>query len=301
MDTSEKIAFANRLLAASHNFNIWESRLLLEIMSRFDNRDPLAASAQEVTITAAEFSRWFPNSVDHARRMLEKAASNLMRRVLITDRDRFSSDYEEIALLQWARYERGQSRVRVRVTPVLLEHLTELSSNFTMFDVSDVVSLKGKHALRLYPLLMQWKDKKPMRYTIGEMRTLLGIADGKYERGADMKGAVVVPACAEITEKSPYVVTVETEKDGRSIGWFTFSLKAKQPKLPLDKGGKKSPPSGGAAPGGAKSGPAGPSGSSSSARSRASCEPDPIGSRPRGLAPVGAFIKLRAAMERPPG
>ena len=85
--------------------------------------------------------------------------------------------------------------------------------------------LNSMYSVRLYELLIQWREaKKTPLFDLKVFRGQLGVDDGEYERMCDFKSGVLNKAVKEINKHTDIKVDYEQEKDGKSIIGFKFKV-----------------------------------------------------------------------------
>lgn len=109
---------------------------------------------------------------------------------------------------------------------------------FTQYLLSNTVKFKSVYSVRLYELLVQWKNsdlrKMPM-FEVDKLRGQLGIDTNQYQMIADFKKRVLDKAISEINEHSDLVVSYEQVKEGCVISGFRFKIRVKQVEKDQDK------------------------------------------------------------------
>jgi plasmid replication initiation protein len=116
--------------------------------------------------------------------------------------------------------------------------VTRLEEHFTSYQAKQVAHLTSKYAVRLYELLIAWREAgKVPPIEISEFRNRLGLLDDEYTAMHNFKKRVLEPSIQQINEHTDITVTYEQHKKGRLISGFSFRLKQKvQPKIekPVD-------------------------------------------------------------------
>ena len=116
--------------------------------------------------------------------------------------------------------------------------MTRLEEHFTSYQAKQVAHLTSKYAVRLYELLIAWREAgKVPPIEISEFRNRLGLLDDEYTAMHNFKKRVLEPSIQQINEHTDITVTYEQHKKGRLISGFSFRLKQKvQPKIekPVD-------------------------------------------------------------------
>lgn len=103
--------------------------------------------------------------------------------------------------------------------------LNDLISNFTYFDLKDLVSLKGNYAKTLFRLLKQWETTKEYDVKIEDFRKIMGIPE-TYEM-KNIRQKVLKPCIAEL-EKYFNKLALRELKNGRSVESLKFTWKKKR-------------------------------------------------------------------------
>lgn len=105
-----------------------------------------------------------------------------------------------------------------------MPYLTQLKNKFTGISIKNVSSLKRTYSIRLYELLIQYKEIGYRTITIENFRIMLNIED-KYDLFKDLDKYVLKPAIKELNEKSNLTVQLKKIKNGRNISALSFSFK----------------------------------------------------------------------------
>ena len=95
--------------------------------------------------------------------------------------------------------------------------------------MKQVTQLKSKYSIRLYELLIAWREVGKMpQIELSDFREKLGIDADEYVRMSDFKIRVLEPSIKQINEHTDIIVTYEQHKKGRTITGFSFRFKQKQ-------------------------------------------------------------------------
>lgn len=96
--------------------------------------------------------------------------------------------------------------------------------------------MKSNYSVRLYELLVQWKNSKQTPiFKLEEFRGQLGLGTSEYKAMCDFKKRVLDFAVKEINEKTDIKVQYEQVKKGRKIIGFRFLIKTKKPKETVNR------------------------------------------------------------------
>lgn len=103
--------------------------------------------------------------------------------------------------------------------------IDDLVKNFTMFDLRELVSLKGIYPKTLFRLLKQWETTKMYTVKINEFRDLMGIPDTYMMKNIRQK---VLKPCLEELEKNFPKLELKELKKGRNTETLQFTWKARK-------------------------------------------------------------------------
>ncbi|WP_179991801.1 replication initiation protein RepM, partial [Acinetobacter sp. YH16058] len=207
-----------------------ETRLLqLAIVDARETGQGLSTD-EPLELNALRYAKAFNVSSDAAYLALTEAEDSLFKRQFtITNED---GTLTKSRWIQDANYRKGEGRILVTLTRVVIEHVTKIDGfeqYFTSYHLKKTADFKSVYAVRLYELLMQWKSvgKTPV-YELNKFRSQLGIGVNEYTRMEAFKRRVLDIAVDQINEFSDITVKYEQHKKGRSISGFSFSFKPKK-------------------------------------------------------------------------
>lgn len=105
--------------------------------------------------------------------------------------------------------------------------LNNLVGNFTLFELKELVQLKGYYPKRIFTMLKQWESTKKLIIDIKEFRKNLGIPE-KY-RMSDIRKDIIKP-CIEELKGNFYKLEVLERKVGRQVETLEFTWKKRRKK-----------------------------------------------------------------------
>lgn len=226
---SDLIVKSNRLIQAIQTLSLAETRLLqLAIIDARETGKGLNTD-EPLELSATRYAEAFNVIPDTAYLALIEAEDSLFKRQFtITNEDGTTTKSRWI---QDANYRKGEGRILVTLTRVVIEHVTKIDGfeqYFTSYHLQKTANFKSVYAVRLYELLMQWKSigKTPIFY-LEKFREQLGIGVNEYARMEALKRRVLDIALEQINEFSDITVQYEQHKKGRVISGFSFRFKPK--------------------------------------------------------------------------
>lgn len=234
MPKNEIIVKDNALINASYNLDTVEQRLiLLAILQARETKTGIDANTR-LRIHASDYMDRFNVSKHAAYKALKTAVTNLFGRQFsyLTIDERTGKSKKVIS--RWVQniaYIDDAAILEVTFTLDVVPLITRLEKQFTSYQLKQVTQLTGKYAIRLYELLIAWREvgKTPL-FEISDFRSKLGLGVDDYPRIDTFKRRVLESAVKQINEHTDIIVKVEQHKEGRSIFGFSFSFKQK--KLP---------------------------------------------------------------------
>jgi len=208
-----------------------EQRLLLLTIARIDSRAILQPGICH-TITASEIADSYNLPRDQAYELLIHVAERLYERsVLICDPDPDRPDVSHLRT-RWVasiRYLPSRGAIELIFAPAILPFLSQLKLKFSSYRLEHVAPMTSIYAIRLYELLIQWREAGTRAVEIDWLRERFELGD-KYPNIRDFKARILNPAIEQINAHSDLWVKWEQHKRGRVVHalTFTFGLKTEQ-------------------------------------------------------------------------
>jgi plasmid replication initiation protein len=150
--------------------------------------------------------------------------------------------------LNYVEYEEGQGEVSICFNKQLKPYLLQLKANFTQYQLAAVVNFKSAYSIRFYEFLKMRQNQGKggqffIRYTIFDLRDILGIASHEYPDTKNLRVRVIEPALKEINTQSDLaIVDVQYVKQGRSINEIIiYAESKKQRAIPIPKQPENTP------------------------------------------------------------
>jgi plasmid replication initiation protein len=232
MPLNEIVVKDNALINASYNLDTVEQRLiLLAILQARETKTGIDANTR-LRIHANDYMDRFNVSKHAAYKALKTAVTNLFGRQFSYLTIDEKTGKQKKVISRWVQniaYIDDAATLEVTFTMDVVPLITRLEKQFTSYQLKQVTQLTGKYAIRLYELLIAWREvgKTPI-FEIADFRSKLGLSLDDYPRLDTFKRRVLESAVKQINEHTDIIVTVEQHKDGRSIHGFSFSFKQKK-------------------------------------------------------------------------
>ena len=220
----------NALMNASYNLEVTEQRLILLAIINARETGAGITSDSKLEIHASDYSKQFNVTKEAAYKALKSAVNNLFER-------QFSFQEETkrgigTVRSRWVsriKYIDDSATLEITFAPDVVPLITRLEQHFTSYQIIQVAQLTGKYAIRLYELLIAWREVgKVPQIGLSDFRERLGVEVDEYKAMNHFKSRVLEPSIKQINEHTDIIVTYEQHKKGRTITGFSFRFKQKQ-------------------------------------------------------------------------
>lgn len=230
MDRNSLVVKSNSLIEASYRLTLNEQRLILMSISQIRRDQPLTDKIM-YSISASDFTKTCGIDPKTAYRELQSAAITLKRReVRITQEPNGQGKRKKTLIAGWVQsieYIEGEGIVSLRFNHDILPYLTELSKCFTSYKLKNIVSMSSSYGVRIYELLVQWKELNEREVSIEWFRKAL-MLEKKYSAIKDFKKYVLEPATKDINKNSDLWIKWKQKKTGRKVSHFIFQFGLKE-------------------------------------------------------------------------
>ena len=220
----------NALINASYNLEVTEQRLILLAIINARETHQGITSDSKLEIHANDYASQFHVTKEAAYKALKTAVNNLFER-------QFSFKEETkkgigVVRSRWVsriKYIDDSAILEITFAPDVVPLITRLEKHFTSYQIQQVTLLTGKYAIRLYELLIAWREVgKVPQIELSEFRAKLGVEDNEYKAMNHFKSRVLEPSIKQINQHTDITVSYEQHKRGRTITGFSFKFRHKQ-------------------------------------------------------------------------
>jgi plasmid replication initiation protein len=233
----------NRLIEARYRLSIHEQRLMWSVLGsiQVDDEDfkKYTINIQEI----AEFHGLQANKDLYTQ--IQQAARTLKNSEVDISRDGLK---RYVNWLNYVEYASGSGKVTICFNAELKPYLLHLKKNFTQYELAAVVNFKNSYSIRFYEFLKMRQNQGGgghffVRYSIEDLKDMLGILPDEYEKTNDFKRFVIEPSLKEIdTLTDLKIIEVQYLKTGRAISDIKIYAEPKKQKaLAIPKQPDESP------------------------------------------------------------
>ena len=235
MDNNSLVVKENSLIQASYNLTLVEQRLILLAIivireHTHNNELDYIAFNKPVRVYADDYIKQFNiKSTSTAYEGLKDACKALFARQFSYQEKRKKGVANVTS--RWVSdiaYIDNEAVVEVTFARAIIPLITELEKNLTSYEIKQVSGLTSGYAIRLYELLVAWKNKGiSPKVELGLFRARMGLTPDQYTRMDNFKRIVLDPAVKQINEQTDIAVKYKQFKKGRKVDSFQFSIKTK--------------------------------------------------------------------------
>ncbi|MFV5517029.1 replication initiation protein RepM [Acinetobacter gerneri] len=227
----------NSLIDASFNLSLVEQRLMLLAIVEARELDKLTPETP-IEIKATAYRDQYKTDDSNAYSQLADASKQLFNRQF-SYIDRYA-DTDAVTVSRWVNevtYVNDKGMVVMYLNRNVISMISRLEANFTQYLLEQVSEFKSKHSIRLYELLIKYRDiGTSKKFEIEELRSKLGLENDEYKVTADFKKYVLDVAIKEISDKADIQIKYEQFKEGRTISHILFKfIKKKETKQKKSK------------------------------------------------------------------
>ena len=224
----------NALIDASYNLELTEQRLiLLAIMNARETGHGIDANSV-LRIHASDYMSHFDVDKHASYEALKNAVTNLFgRQFSYTEKDELTGKLKHVRSrwVQKIAYIDDAGVLELAFTMDVVPLITRLEKHFTSYQLEQVAQLTSKYAVRLYELIIAWREvgKVPV-VSLKDLRLKLGVEDNEYTAMSDFKKRALDPSINQINEHTDITAGYDQHKAGRVITGFSFYFKQNKPK-----------------------------------------------------------------------
>lgn len=225
------VVTSNHIVEACYQLTLAEKRLVLAVISRLDPRPEAPPPEREHLIRADEYAELFDIPKNQAYEAMRDGADRLWERELWVPVEHGICPFIDRNKIRWVErigYGKTKGFISVTLTPSIMPFLTALSREFTRYQLRHVVGLPTVYAIRLYEMLVQWRDAGEREIEVAWLRERFMLVDS-YPSIKDLKVRVIDPAVKQINEHTDLWAKYTQRKAGRNVVALIFTFGPKTP------------------------------------------------------------------------
>lgn len=222
----------NSLIGASYSLGVAEQRLVFLAIIEAREQDTLIKAGGLLRISAQSYAKQFNVEKHTAYEAMKRAVVGLFEaefKFSYVDKSTGKIFQARSRFVEQIAYADDLGCVELVFAGRVVPLITRLEKRYTEYDLKQVSALQSEYAIRLYELIIQWRNvgKVPL-IELQDLRNKLGVQTEQYKKMNNFKAKVLDYAISQINEYTDITVGYVQHKDGRKITGFTFQFKIKK-------------------------------------------------------------------------
>jgi len=214
---------SNKLIESYHNMPLDEMRILLLTIAKLDPLNP----TNEFNFSVQDFIDTFNVDSKSAYAQVQNAIDKLGSRwAVIADNEQIR---QKVTFLNEQIYFKKDGKFKVVLHNKLMPFLTDLTREFTRYELRNIINFKSFHSVRMYELLAQYKTLKSRTINIDQLKKWFLIEDS-YAVFSDFERRVIKTSVNDINRYSDLNVGYDKIKNGRKVESIKFNIEVKESK-----------------------------------------------------------------------
>ena len=216
------IVKSNKLIEAKYKLTTNEQRIILYVLSEKVKKGD--ENFGVYTFNISELAERFGGGMRNFDETIETINKLRKRTFFYRDGDVWmDANWVSVAVVN-----EKTKDITIEFPQLLKPYLLQLKENFTAYHLECVVYLKSSYAVRLYELLKQYLNIGSRKFTVDELKELLGIGKDEYSQFGHFKAKVLKVSVNQINANSDINVEYFPIKKGRKFDSLRFTIE-KQP------------------------------------------------------------------------
>lgn len=204
---------SNHLIEASYRMSVPAKRVMLMLLSQIHPGQKDVS--EKIRIESADYSEKTGLALDRSYRDIKNGCRELMRTIITTKKGKST---EECVVVDWMHYHEDQGWLEASFTRWIAPYIHHLAKiGYTTIAVDEALKFRRFYTIRLYELMMQFKQKGERYITLENLRVAFQIEKNKYSRFTDLRKWVLLPSIKEIEGKTDWTIVWEPIKTGRKV------------------------------------------------------------------------------------
>lgn len=220
------VRYKNAINRASHFLDVIEQRIILSAIAQVPAGE---VTDEELYCVPASAMVELGSNQKLVYGQMKKAADSLFERHLVLKfEDGKNLRTRKFRWVQTVEYADNEARIYLRFSKDLLPFISDIQREFTRFNLIDLVGIRSSYAVRLYALLMQFRDTGKLVIKVDDLRSRFEMGD-KFQQYGHFKSRVIDPAVKAINEgeRTQIKVSYKEKKIGRRVESLSFTFKFK--------------------------------------------------------------------------
>jgi plasmid replication initiation protein len=235
------VVIGNGLIDAHYRLSLIETRLIKYAVVQARENNTALFPHLPITIRIDEFAAFFPDmDKKSAYVQVKEAINKLYNRdfswttLVPFEEGKGVGLTEAVHRSRWVyttTYIDGNGMVQLCLTPAVIDQIARLETEFTSYQLKQIVNLQSAYSIRIYELLAQYKTIGERSFLVKELREILQLGN-KLTPYSAFKRYVLNVSIGEVNANTDLNISFEERKVGRSVVQLDFSIKPKKTDKP---------------------------------------------------------------------
>lgn len=232
-DANLVVRYRNAINRAAHFLDVIEQRIILTAIAQVPAGE--VTDEKLYSVSASDLVELGSNQTKVYGQMKDAVKSLFDRYLTLTVEDGKRRRTRYFRWVQTVDYADNEARIYLRFSKDLLPFISDIQQEFTRFNLIDLAGIRSTYAIRLYSLLMQFRDTGKLVIKVDDLRQRFELGD-KLARYNHLKTKVINLAVNQINEgeRTQIKVSYKEKKVGRKVDTLIFTFKFKNAVLNQD-------------------------------------------------------------------
>lgn len=231
MARQQMVVKDNSMIGASYSLGVAEQRIIFLAIVEAREQDTLIKAGGLLRISAQNYAKQFNVEKHTAYKVLKGGADGLYDAEFnysYADKKTGKLFHARSRFVQKIAYADELGCVELVFAEDVVPLITRLEERYTEYELKQVSALQSEYAIRLYELLIQWRNVgKVPTMDLEELRSKLGVEEGSYKEMSDFKKRVLKLALSQINSFTDIIADYDQVKSGRKVTGMSFRFKHK--------------------------------------------------------------------------
>lgn len=187
-DANLVVRYRNAINRAAHFLDVIEQRIILTAIAQVPAGE--VTDEKLYSVSASDLVELGSNQTKVYGQMKDAVKSLFDRYLTLTVEDGKRRRTRYFRWVQTVDYADNEARIYLRFSKDLLPFISDIQQEFTRFNLIDLAGIRSTYAIRLYSLLMQFRDTGKLVIKVDDLRQRFELGD-KLARYNHLKTKVI--------------------------------------------------------------------------------------------------------------
>ncbi|HPL67477.1 MAG TPA: replication initiation protein [Smithellaceae bacterium] len=208
-----QVVQSNPLVEAQYKLDLMPQKLIRYLVSLIKPSDE-HFEKKYYRLYARDFAKLMETDNKGIYKDIKKTAELLKRSTVIYKKEKSTLHANWLASYE---YHDGEGWIEFEFSSKLETELLNIKGKFTKYQLLHIAKLKSQYAIRIYELLLQYRNYGQREIPLDELKANLGIKQSEYKLFGKFKQSVLDVAHREITGKTDLSYTWRPKKHVRKV------------------------------------------------------------------------------------